>query len=109
MENKERDLLIRLEEKITGMCQSLDTLRETIANDYATKDYVTARIAECMTRHPQAVNGSGISSFFNSKAGIAIIIVTAFLAVLGIAAIIGSNSLTEQDIVNMIAKYLEVK
>lgn len=105
MDQNDRDLLITVNQQVASLCRSVDELRNRIETTYATKDWVDNRIS-CKYEQMQETAISPIQSFFNSKGGMAILIVVGLLALLGFSALTSSGEMSQQDIIDIIQSQL---
>lgn len=107
----DREMLIKISTILEGVQGDIAEMKSQF-EAYATKDYVDARIASAQSGCAQAralsaiktpdTVGGAIAKFASSRAGIALMVVTIVLALLGVLNMLGQNQITQEDIRSLI-------
>jgi hypothetical protein len=99
----DRDLFMRLDEKVSNLCRSIDMLRAEMNEKYATKEWVKLEMSG-MNQEPM----KPIHTFLNSKAGITLLVVIGVLVFMGISALTdGTTTMTEEQVMKIIEQTMK--
>lgn len=104
----DHDMIIEIAAILKGMSSDITEMKMQF-EAYATKDYVNAKIAttcnECKNKatasQPDTVGGV-LSRLAASRTGVAIMVVTIVLALLGVLNMLGQNQITQDDLRNLV-------